>query len=791
MLHFLRKHQKYFFFVITVVVIASFSFFGTYDTLAGNAIHEQVAFTALDGTKVTRGELEAMTVFISTDKDDKILFGGSWGPNFLNDGVIKNDIMSTGLAEILASAYPELINSDLASRLEKEKRFVLYSHPQAKFLSVESAWEYFAPAMKANFRALQRANNASSQDAISARIGLFLNERQFPSPLLRQVLRYQQKQQAWISPDPNLDYIDLSLFGYHTLEDWFGSHFLRIISEFIINSSKLAEQKGYEVSKTEALADLMRNAEVSFQQNLSNPHLNVANSAEYMNEQLRLLGMDRTKAARVWQQVLLFRRLFQDVGNTALVDALTHRQFADYAKETVTGDLYRLPPELRLRDYRSLQKMETYLYTVAKRARIDKMNEKELLSLPTSFLSVDEVKKRYPEMVQKKYVLEIQQANKNALQARIGLKEMWNWEAEDKNFDKLKKEFPELAAKPAKSRDERIALLDTMDDKTRSRIDAAARNAIVDEHPEWLETALDASEAKQMNIGIRPKGGTFFVVGLENREELINLLDKAPLNAPASGKLAQFSGNNSNYYRIKVIERQPGEEVLTFAEANREGVLDQLLDQMLEAHYQKVRDTNPGEYQNADKSWKPFAEVKDAVADQYFDKLLKAIQAEAKEEKKLTGDRSASLRLYAYMKEAQAKLQQGGQDAAALVRSKSEGTKPVLADQWKLEKSDYRIDRGSNSEGIDTAVIFAAPIDGWAAAQTPANGDISFFHVRSRESGSGDLTAYYDKMDQSHAILADDAQRNFMYRVVNLLKENKAISLDYLSAGEETIAPEN
>lgn len=792
MLHFLRKHQKYFFLVITVVVIMSFSFFGTYDTLAGNAIHEQIAFTTIDGNNVKRGDLEAMVSFISTDNDDKRLFGGAWGPNFLNNGVLRNDFLETGLAEILVAAYPNLVASDLEARLEKEKRFSLYAHPQAPFLSTEAAWEFFAPSMKADYRALRRVSNPTDPEAFAARVSLYVNERKFPAPLLRQVLRYQQKQQGWLQPDPNLDHLDLSLFGYHTLEDWFGAHFTRLVSEFIINASELAEKKGYKVSKTEALADLMHNAEVSFQQNLSNPQLGVANSAEYMNEQLRLLNIDRNKAVNIWQKVLTFRRLFQDIGNSNLVDALTHQKFNSYAKESVSGDLYRLPPELRLKDYRSLQKFEVYLYSVAKRARLDKMNDKEILSLPTAFLAVDEVKKRYPELVQQHYTLEVAQANKNALQAKIGLKDMWNWEVEEANWATLKKEFPILGTKPGKTREERLASLDALDDATRNKVDAFSRTAIVEAHPEWLVAALKEAQPKKMSIGLSTKGGTSFVTGLENREELIKLLDAAPLNAEPTGKLAKFTGNNTTFYSIKVIERKPGEEILTFAEANREGVLDQLLDQTLEAHYTKVRDSNPSAFQKEDKTWKPYADVKDKVADLYFERLLKAIQTDAKEEKTLTGDRSASLRFFAYVKDVQSKVQQNDPEAASFIIANSkESHKRSLNDQWKLEKADYKLDRSSEGNEIDAAELFTLAPKGWSGVSKVANGDIYFFQLKARENATGELTADYDAVHRAHEAIADDAQRNYMHSVVRELKDRSAISLDFMNtSSDESIEAE-
>ena len=58
MLDFFRRHQRYFFAVITVVIVISFSFFGTYSTLSNSSFREQIAFTNVDGTDVTRHELD-------------------------------------------------------------------------------------------------------------------------------------------------------------------------------------------------------------------------------------------------------------------------------------------------------------------------------------------------------------------------------------------------------------------------------------------------------------------------------------------------------------------------------------------------------------------------------------------------------------------------------------------------------------------------------------------------------------------------------------------------------------
>lgn len=807
MLDFFRRHQRYFFLVITVVIVISFSFFGTYSTLSDSPFGEQIAFKAVDGSDITRRELDEMAAFIGTDAADKLLFGGVWGPNFLNDGVVRSDFLETGLGVILASAYADDLSPDLKARLEKEKRYSLYVHPQARFIGVESAWNYFAPGMASYYHQLRATQNPVDSQALQARAGLFLMEKRFPQQILRQVLKYQEKQNSFVTPDRDLDHADLSLFGYHTLEDWFGPRFVRLTSEFIINAAIIAQQKGYEVSKADAMADLMRNADNSFQQNARNPNLGVATSTEYFHEQLRRLGMDQNGAAGVWRQVLLFRRLFQDLGSSVFVDPYTLKKIDTYALESVEGEIFRLPKELRLNNFQALQKFETYLDAVAKRSDDDKNK----LALPTTFLTTAQVVQQTPELVQKNYILQIAQANKKALEGNVSVKDSWNWEVENDGWEKLKKQFPELGIKQADTREARFAALDALDDKTRGRIDAFARSAIVDAHPEWVQQALSTATPMTVPVGLREKGGNPLFVGLTDPKSLIQLLDAAPLvkddaaalkpaAKAAADKLAEFTADKVNYYRIAVIDRAAQAEVLTFAEADQEGVLAKLVEKQLEEQYKKIRDAYPKEFQTEDKSWKSFADVKDSVAAKYYEKLLKNIRTEyaaavgtEAAPQEMIPDYAATLRLFPYMREVKAKLEKDPALMATLTRepapAKSEeqtltARKP-LVDQWRLERSGYQSTRSTGDSILDHNV-FALSIGEWTKVSTPANGDLNFFHVMNKGNGASEQ-AIAASVGQARNLLSADAQQRLMYRVLKTIQDKKAISLEYLNKTYETI----
>lgn len=791
MLELFRKYQSYIYAVVTFVIVISFSFFGTYNTMPANGPHDETVFTAIDGTAISRHELEEMVHFLGTDNEDKLLFGGIWGPNFLNDGVIKKDILESGLGAILISSFSEQLQKDLQPRLEKEKHFSLYVHPQAGFISTEGAWTYFAPEMKQKFVTLKKAHNAVSKDVIDARIALFLGERKIPAPMLHELFRYQQRQNSWIAPDPNLDRTDLSLFGYHTVDDWFGPRFVRMVSEFIINASKIAEEKGYTVSKNEVLADLMRNAETSYRQNQQSPYLGVKSSNEYYNEQLRHLGIDQNKAIAIWRQVLLFRRLFDDVENAVFTDPLLQTKIYEYAKNSASGDLYQLPKEFRFNDFRSMQKFETYLEGISKK-------QSGSLLLPTTLFSVSEVKSKSPELVQKRYVLEISQIKKSSINSKVTLKEMWNWEADEKNWAKLTKEFPDLGLKSAKNRDDRLTALDSLDALSRNRLDNMARQAIVDQHPEWIDQALKDAKAETRIVSLRSAGGNSLVTGLTNREELMQLLDSAALkdqpnpsesSAKAANQLLQYSADKANYYRFVVIQRGTQEEIMTFAEADREGVLDHFLDKKLDAYYKRIRDAYPDKFQTEDKEWKPFEDVKNLVAERHFEKLLKEIRSDyatvngKDNPQPATNDISASLRLFAYVREMKEMLNKTNDQSAFLRKQKNDESlsndRLPLADQWKLEKSEYATHRGSTEDQFNHDEMLAMKEEQFSTVGTPSNGDLYFFQLKSK-GNKNDYEELVAKFAATHQLLANEAEQSYMNSVVGLLKERNALSLDYL-----------
>ncbi len=141
--------------------------------------------------------MDQMLFFLGTDSEDKLSFWWNFGDRiFLTDGVIKKDFLETGLAQVLASEYPNEIKIDLQPTPRKRKKIYSLLPSTSKILKRWRGMGYILrPIWKKILCALRRAANGEDPAAFNARVKLFLGEKKFPSQTLKQVLlRYQERQ---------------------------------------------------------------------------------------------------------------------------------------------------------------------------------------------------------------------------------------------------------------------------------------------------------------------------------------------------------------------------------------------------------------------------------------------------------------------------------------------------------------------------------------------------------------------------------------------------------------------
>ncbi len=763
MLEFFRKYQRYFFVFITIVVIASFSFFGTFSTFGdGEKRDEKIVGRAIDGSPIFSYQVHQLARFISTDREDPPQ-GRGMMPNLLNDGVIRADFLRGGLADLLVSAYFEPLKEGLQSRIEKAKRFRPYVHPDAPFLSAKAIWDRYVPLINSELAEIQSETEATPA-TFTHLSRLYQQQGVLQPEILRRVLMYQHQQYSWLPIDQRLAQDDLSLFGFHTLGEWFGDEFVNLAAQFILNSAALAEQKGYRVSLEEAKGDLIHNFEKSME-NLAAAQI----KPDFTYKQhLRMLGFDEMTAAESWQKVLLFRRYFQDVGQAAFIDRLPFQEFSVYASETAVLQKYEWPSPLHFKNFQDLLAFQVYLKAVSRAG-------KDPLALPVSFLSLEEVEKKNPELVQTDYKIRIAQLSKSQIGLRASLKEVWEWEAQEKNWELLKKEFSFLPKGAAASSQERFQSLEKLDPTQRNQIDAFARDQLVDQNPAWVEEALSNAPKTERKAALsRSVSGESLVryLQVENRDRFADLIERASTgDGAALSALLCYSDGGNMFFRVESVEKTADKQILTFEQAR--SVLAEMTDQMLLDEYQKIRSPK---FLNPDGLKKAFNEVKDEVGLVVFADLFKAMDKLDKTTFQCNPKTIESAipfyvacRLAASSLSALEDLKKNPVDP----RWVSDPAGEPLHQQFKLERNECTIQRTSKEDSMKEEAFVMMP-DQWSPVRVADQGQVIFFYLQEKKQTDAPIL---DLLSFGKETLAADAKRYLAERLLDVAKDKNAISI--------------
>lgn len=744
MLEFFRKHQKSFFLVIAVMVISSFVFFGTFSTaMNGPAREDRVVGKAIDGSKMGLIELQNLSRFLAVDREDIGAVGQHAPPNLLNDGVIRRDFLRTGVAETIVRESWDVLEKGMTEKLTRIKNYRAYEHPQAPFISAQAVWERFAPAVNREWSELKSTVGVDA-DLFSHINRLYYMQNALPAEWMRRILMMTQQQYKWLQPDGRLQNEDFSMFGFHTLSDWFGRDFVDLMAQFIHNSALAAEEKGYVVTLEEAKADLKKNYLESMKK-LQEAKVPVQLSYK---DQLRVLGMDESEAAHAWRKVLLFRRYFNDVGEAAFIDRLPYSEFAAVATEKATVDLYQWPQSLKFTTAVDLLGFQTYLKSVMVAEKEDP------LALPSTYLPIDETAAKAPELVATQYTAQVAAIDKRETALNAPLKEVWQYETSDAAWKMLGKEFPFIQKWVGKNGEERFQALETLDVANRTKVDQFARRQLLNAHPEWIDAALCKAESKERKLTL--SAGEIQMSHVEDTRKLGQLFEQI-LQKPeeALSQLQHFDSGEA-VFRFDNIAKISDRKIKTFEESKKDGSLARLVDRALESSFAKYKAKLP-----ADKQAQSWSDAKEELAELMLSDLKKQVLKLAPKEELPF----ASLRLLAPAKQALAAIQEGKNEWV-----KTEGEDPLLS-QFKLEKIEKEIPRTAQEDWMTKEAFVLMPKK-WSQVHVAPDGAVHFMYIKERKTVQEPIL---EQLSFGKEMLVSDVQRILAEKLIAKMKGNKAI----------------
>lgn len=771
MLHFFRKNQKLFFVIVTVAIVISFLFFGTYGTLSREVATENKKIVqGAYGKAIHEKELSALCHIISSSALDPFDVGKGRVPNLFNDGVIEKDFLASKHGLILIHSYLEEVRPELESRLKQIKASRSYTHPQSKEVGAEKIWSLYTPSLFRGYKELRETNAEISMDTVQLFLQLYLEQKRLPSETLRRLLISQQNQ-LHLPPDPLLEQVDLSLFGFKGLSDWFGIKFINLTGQFILNVAQYAEKLGYKIKKEEVRAELITNLQKSSEYLFGKKSWNVGELESQYQMMIQSLGMNEQLLLDSWRSVMLYRLVMKDVGDSLVIDTLPFDQFEQFANENAQIDFYQLPSHLQFPDFLSMLQFQIYLEAIAKHPQSLRTD----LLMPTQFATAEEVEKRIPELIGRNYQISWKSIDKKELAQTLSLKQVREWASTDPNWHQLQTQFPELTRVTAQGKEERFQILSQLDPSLRMKIDQFSQDKILDQHPEQIQSSLNAKPATTQALHLRASGGSFPLPGINNKKELLALLEKSPLqgepNDSSVEELKFYHAGDGLFYEIEVISRDDKKTIISFENAQKEHLLEPLLNKRLEAAYLEVRKKSPRPFQQANGQFKPYREVKEEIGRLAFSDLLKSIEESYRHSfhhlPVASGDLPlpfySNQRLLAHAAHTKEKIQQGEREVIA----------EPLSEQFQFEKLEQVIDRSAPFPFPKEILFTMSPAE-WSTIQTGARGQIGFYQMKENKNPTHSSPR---TLHQGRDILAMDAKRDFIRQLLEHIQAAHAINL--------------
>lgn len=613
MFHFLRRYQRAIFFIVTAIIILSFTFFGTYSAMVSTKGEDPFVFTTLSGRKIRRSESQAYLAFLSNGSTG----GSSSVHNFFNDGFLERDILSTCVGQAIMHQWKDRFAPYLGKKKIQESQFSLYHHPKAPFLGTEYVWTYFIPELKDRFIAYQKESSKESEEIFKKKAALFVLEKQFPGTFVKQLLLLQQQQAAdWLEPDATIQERDFSLFGYTSASDWFGEEYMQKVVCTLLDGAEMAQKEGMSVSDEEVMNSLYRNV----QSNVRHfSDLQEKPFDEVVQLSLRSLGLDLTTVQKIWRDVLLFRQSFTSLPNHMAMSAFPFRTRYEENALYRKIEKYSLQPCLRVN---SLEDMaELYVW---QKACLMESNEKPFLG---AYKPAEEVMKAWPEFVEKRYTISYRMIGPEQWEPLLRLKDLWHWQGEEKNFLKLAEKFPRLLEERREDPESRIQAIEQLPSSMRAEVDIFSKKQLLLEHPDWIEAEMKAQEMKTKTLFMHPEGEAKEWIGITNMHALHDLLQQAPLG-DKSEALSRYTQDGLHFYEMVVADRSSQWELAPLVQLREEGTLTRVLNKLLEAQYPALRKQNPRPFLDEKGEWKPFQEVRLALIEAYLDPLFQVFDAE-------------------------------------------------------------------------------------------------------------------------------------------------------------------
>nr|CRI42549.1 Uncharacterized protein BN1224_DC9_BS_00320 [Chlamydia pneumoniae] len=552
LLSFFYKHQKKFIGIVIAVVCVSgirvgwgrFSREGSAESTSRRTV-----FTTASGKRYVEKDFMAMKKFFAHEAYPFTGNPRAW--NFINEGLLTDYFLTTRVGEklFLKVYHPgEKIFS-------KEKAYQPYRRFDAPFISSEEVWKSSAPQLLEILKVFQQIENPISKEGFLARVKLFLEERRFPHYVLRQMLEYRRQMFA-LPPDEALSRgKDLRLFGYQTIQDWFGDAYLSAAVELLIRF--IDEQKKVlpRPSKQEARDDFYDKAKHAYTKISKNKEFSLG-FEEFVNSYFQFLEISESEFFNMYRDILLCKRALLLLQGGVSFDFQPLTTFFVQGKDSIQVEFFRLPKEYSFKTKQELKAFEVYLKLVS-------LPKSDSLDVPNEILPIATIKAKEPRLVGRRFSIDYKRVALQDLAATVPMVEVLHWQQNSEHFQEILQQFPEVET--CQSYKDFQHLKPALRDK----ISLFTRKEILRARPERILQSLQ-QVPKQSQEVLLSAGKNSALPGISDGQQLAKVLLENEV-------LDLYSQDAETYYTIIVNSSFEKEEVLPYREVLKRDLASQLL----------------------------------------------------------------------------------------------------------------------------------------------------------------------------------------------------------------------
>lgn len=552
MLTFFYKHQKKIVGFLALGVICSGMgdvFIRSPRTFGQNKKYKKRACKILSSRKLSEQEWRVLKRFFS---HEAYPFSGNprqW--NFLNEGILTEKFLTKKLGEEL---FLKIYGGN-SSLFDKERGYSAYRRFDAPFISSEEVWKSSAPHLYSAYTDLQQVCYPVSPEGYAARVRLFLEEKKFPHYVLRQMLEYRRRMFN-LPEDVSLSRnVDLRLFGYKSVQDWFGAPYIDSAVEALLRFAEGQRKNIPYPSFEEAKNDFYDKAKRAFAR-IQQQGLEPLSFDAFVMSYFHFMEMEEREFLNLYREILLCKRAFLALEGSIAFDFCPLQDFFSKGRDSIAMERISLHDDFCFKNKAALEVFETYV-------RLAYAPLQHELDLPRVALSKDVVKAREPSLIGRRFSLSYRKQTLQEMETQVSMAEVHQWMQQTENFETLQLEFPELETK-ASAKD-----LQGMKPAVLNSVYAYIRREVLRGSPSRIAESIAKSSEVSCELVLSP-GEEPALPGIQNGQELGKLL-------LANGELSCYSQDQLTYYSLKMHSYSPEEEVLNYRDIVRKGLGSSLI----------------------------------------------------------------------------------------------------------------------------------------------------------------------------------------------------------------------